>query len=74
MIHTRAEQDRNANESGKLISEVPMVKLKFKILVQLHPGDNEMKFDFLGVKDTFRIRYADVTLQYFVRYPLHFLF
>ena len=43
-------QDRNANEAGKLISEIPMVKLKFKVLVQLYTGDNEIKFDFLGVK------------------------
>ena len=67
MIHTRAE-DKNANEPGKLISEVPMVKLKFKVLVQLHPGDNEIMFDFLGVKDTLRISFNQVSSPYTVRY------
>ena len=67
MIHTRAE-DKNANEPGKLISEVPMVKLKFKVLVQLHPGDNEIVFDFLGVKDTLRISFNQVSFPFTVRY------
>ena len=67
MIHTRAE-DKNANEPGKLISEVPMVKLKFKVLVQLHPGDNVITFDFLGVKDTLRISFNQVSSPYTVRY------
>ena len=67
MIHTRAE-DKNANEPGKLISEVPMVKLRFKVLVQLHPGDNEIVFDFLGVKDTLRISFNQVSSPFTVRY------
>ena len=66
MIHTRAE-DNNANQPGKLISEVPMVKLKFKVMVQLHPGDNEIIFDFLGVKDTLRVSHNPVSSPFTVR-------
>ena len=68
MIHTRAEHDKNANETGKLISEVPMVKLRFKVMVQLHPGDNEIMFDFLGVKDTLRISLSPLSSPFTVRY------
>ena len=69
MIHThsRQEEDRNANESHKHITELPMVKLKFKVLLLLHPGENQVKFDFLGVKDNLRIFYRDVRREYFVR-------
>ena len=67
MIHTRGEDDRNANESHRHITEVPMVKLKFKVLVLLQPGENELKFDFLGVKDTIRIFYRKVPREHFVR-------
>ena len=72
MIHTKAEQDKNANEPGKLISEVPMVKLRFKVMVQLHPGDNEIMFDFLGVKDTLRISFSPLSSPFTVRYCQHF--
>ena len=44
-----------------------MVKLKFKVLLLLHPGENQVKFDFLGVKDNLRIFYRDVRREYFVR-------
>ena len=73
MIHTRAEHDKNANETGKLISEVPMVKLRFKIMVQLHHGDNEIIFDFLGVKDTLRISFSPLSSPFTVRYLYKFL-
>ena len=97
MIHTHGGQDKNANEPSKLISEVAMVRLQFKVLVvhlqlqyinsiyivsteylqvstkylhsiytvstqvlvRLQPGDNELKFDFLGVTDTLRVTFAD---------------
>ena len=70
MIHThsRPEEDRNANESHKHITELPMVKLKFKVLLLLHEGENEISFDFLGVKDTLRIFYKKVRREYFVRF------
>ena len=70
MIHThsRLEEERNANESHKHITELPMVKLKFKVLLLLHEGENEISFDFLGVKDTLRIFYKKVRREYFVRF------
>ena len=67
IIHSRGPEDSNANQSNKLITEVPMVKLKFKVLLLLHPGENQVKFDFLGVKDNLRIFYRDVRREYFVR-------
>ena len=70
MIHSKGEQDSNANETKKQITEVPMVKLKFKVLLLLHQGENEIKFDFLGVQDTLRILYRKVKKEYFVRYKL----
>ena len=30
-----------------------------QVLVRLQPGDNELKFDFLGVTDTLRVTFAD---------------
>ena len=44
-----------------------MVKLKFKALLLLHPGENTIKFDFLGVKDNLRIFYRELKREYFVR-------
>ena len=41
--------------------------LLFKVLVLLQPGENELKFDFLGVKDTIRIFYRKVPREHFVR-------
>ena len=67
MLHTKVDHDKNETEVEKFITEIPMEKLKFKILVQLHPGDNEIKFDFLGVKDIFRISYIPNSNPYFVR-------
>ena len=67
IIHTRGQEDSNANQSNKLITEVPMVKLKFKALLLLHPGENQVKFDFLGVKDNLRIFYRELKREYFVR-------
>lgn len=67
MIHTQEEQDSNANEAHKLINEVPMVKLKFKVVCRLFPGENNLKFDFLGVKDTIMLTYRDRRTDYHVR-------
>ena len=67
IIHSRGQEDSNANQSQKHITEVAMVKLKFKVLLLLHPGENQVKFDFLGVKDNLRIFYRDVRREYFVR-------
>ena len=67
IIHTRGQEDSNANQSHKQITEVAMVKLKFKVLLVLHPGENQVKFDFLGVNDNLRIFYRDVRREYFVR-------
>ena len=36
MIHTHGGQDKNANEPSKLISEVAMARLQFKVMVQVH--------------------------------------
>lgn len=67
MIHTQADQDSNANEAHKLITEVPMVKLKFKVICQLYQGENDIKFDFLGVKDTLRLTYREKQVDYHIR-------
>ena len=67
MLHTKVDQEKNANEMERLISEIPMVKLKFKVVVKLHQGDNEIKFDFLGVKDILRISFKPSYTPYFVR-------
>ena len=67
IIHSRGQEDSNANQSQKHITEVAMVKLKFKVLLLLHPGENQVKFDFLGVQDNLRIFYRDVRREYFVR-------
>jgi len=67
MIHTQGEQDSNANEAQKLITEVPLIKLKFKIVCQLYKGENDIKFDFLGVKDTLKIWYREPVTEYLVR-------
>ena len=44
-----------------------MVKLRFKVLLQLHSGENEIKFDFLGVKDTLRISFLSEHNPYSLR-------
>ena len=67
MIHSQVNEDSNANEAHKLITEVPMVKLKFKVVCQLFPGENNLKFDFLGVKDNLRITYRELVSEYHVR-------
>ena len=67
MIHTQGEQDTNANEAHKLITEVPMIKLKFKVVCQLYPGENDIKFDFLGVKDSLRLTYRESPTDYRVK-------
>ena len=67
MIHTQVDEDSNANEAHKLITEVPMVKLKFKVVCQLFPGENNLKFDFLGVKDNIRLTYRELVSEHHVR-------
>ena len=74
IIHNRGQEDSNANQSQRLITEVPMVKLKFKALLLLYPGENLVNFDFLGVKDNLRIYYRDLRREYFVRSVFYIVF
>ena len=67
MMHRKVCNDNNENAYSGVISEVPMTKLRFKALLQLYSGDNEIKFDFLGVKDTLRISFYPASNPYSMR-------
>ena len=65
MMHRKVCLD--SNENDQTITEVPMIKLKFKVLIQLHIGENDIKFEFLGVKDSLRISYQPVSFSHRLR-------